>query len=63
MIKNGEVHTNSSSFTPSSPTSATASSSETELSPEKGDILVLRQMLGTVHKEIPETQRENIFHS
>jgi len=65
VLKNGEVKTDSSSSSsPSSPTMSTSSSLiDNELPPQKGDILVWRQKIGHVHKDIGETQRENIFHS
>jgi len=58
----GEVETEHSS--PSSPKSSslhTSSSSEDEIKPQEGGLLVVRCMLGQVLKEL-ESQRENTFH-
>jgi len=70
VLKNGQVKSeHSSNSTPSSssssPTSGPTSSKSSEytLFPRKGDLLVVRQMLGHVHKDVGETQKENIFHT
>jgi len=60
VIKNGEIQSNHSSsssasslssFSPSSPTNSTSSDSDFDQQPKKGDLLVIRQVLGHVHKE------------
>jgi len=71
VLKSGEVKSEhsfnyTSSF--SSPSFSTSSpyfsnNSEYTLSPRKGDLLVVRQILGHVHKDVVETQRENISHT
>jgi len=71
VLKNGEVeieHSSKSTPSSSSPCSPTFrpssfGSSEYTLSPRKGDLLVVRQMFGHVHKDVVETQRENILNT
>ena len=61
----GEVESeHSSPPSPKSSSSHTSSkySSEDEIKPNEGGLLVVRRMLGQVPKEF-ENQRENIFHS
>jgi len=65
MIKEGEVvseHSDNSSRSNSPSPSKVPSDNECEI-PCKGDLLMIRQMLGTITKPLDDTQRENIFHS
>jgi len=72
MIKNREIQSEHSSSSPSSPSSCSlfsltkstsSSNGNFELHPERGDSLVVRKMLGKVHKYIGGSQKENIFYS
>ena len=59
-----DSHSNSSNDELSSTHSSSyASSSDDELYPNEGDLLVVRRLLGSHPKEDDNTQRENIFHT
>jgi len=67
MILNPKGEVESEHSSPPSPKGSSShtssqSSSEDEIKPNEGGLLVVRHMLGQVPKEF-ENQRENIFHS
>ena len=57
----GVYHSTSSSSNDTS--SCEASSSDEELYPNEGDLLVVRRLLGSHPKDDNSSQRENIFHT
>ena len=63
MVKEGVVMSDHSSQRSRSPTPSRSPSEEESEVPCKGDLLVVRRMLGQVLKPFDESQRENIFHT
>ena len=63
MIKRGVFMSDHSSQRSRSPTSSRSPSEEESEIPYKGDLLVVRRMLGHVLKPFDESKRENIFYT
>ena len=60
VLVNGVI--TSASFSGSS-SSCTESAGQCDVQPLKGDLLMVRRLIGSVCKDWDETQRENIFHT
>ena len=60
MLEGGNI-TSASSSSSASENSGEDSSCEVEA--EKGDLYMVRRLMGSMCKDLDDTQRENIFHS
>jgi len=63
LLANGEYISEHSAGESSESSSSDEEEKECGVPPVEGDLLMVRQLLGSMNKEEDETQRRNIFHS